>query len=97
MGFPKIKKDPDARLDYPYDMGPLLVPGDSIVSATVAVTESAPDEALVVEPDPEIAGTVIIPWINGGTEGEKYDVTYHFATFEGREDDRTRTLDVKER
>lgn len=97
MGFPKIKKDPNARLDYPYDMGPLLVPGAVIVSATVVVTDSAPDDALVVEPDPDIVGSIIIPWINGGTGGKKYDVTYHWVDSEGREDDRTRTLDVKER
>lgn len=93
MGFPRRVHDPNAVLDYPMDWSAWLPEGDTIISVTV----TAPDD-ITVAPDPEIvAGHIVVAWLAGGEQGGKYDVKYHIETAQGREDDRSITLVVKER
>jgi hypothetical protein len=94
VGFPKRLHDPNAVLDYPVDWSAWLPDGDTIVDVTVTV----PDD-ITLTGDPEISpeGTIVVAWLAGGTADVKYDVTYHIVTAQGREDDRSITLVVRER
>lgn len=93
MGFPRRLHDPSAVLDYPMDWSAWLASGEVIISAEV----TAPDD-IQIAADPEIiGGTIVKPFISGGANGLKYDVRYHIATNQGREEDRSITLVVKER
>jgi hypothetical protein len=93
VGFPKRIHDPDARLDYPFDWSDWLPEGDSIESATVTA-----EAGVTVDGTPTIVGgTKVVPYILGGTVGQTYDVTCHIVTADGREDDRSITLVVKEK
>jgi hypothetical protein len=94
MAFPRRLHDPDAVLDYPVDWSDWLTGGDTIVSAEVFPPTGITVGSVDVHP------TVVIAWLSGGVpsvSGTKYDVRYHIVTAQGREDDRTITLVVKER
>lgn len=94
MAFPRRTHDPNAVLDYPVDWSDWLPPGDSIVDATVTAADGITVGTVDVQPQ------AVIAWLSGGvasSKGTKYDVNYHIVTAEGREDDRTITLVVKER
>lgn len=93
MGFPRRIKDPDAVLDFPVDWSSWLPDGDTIESATVtAETGIVVDSFSVVN-----SGTAVVAWLSGGTTDERYVVTYHIVTVEGREDDRSITVVIRER
>ena len=103
-------KDPNAVLDYPYDWAaaedqfgnpikPWLEPGDIIVDATVTVSTFVDDpRPLYAETDPpNFTDTTTTVVLSGGTVGKSYLVTIHVRTFDGREDDRTILIRVRER
>jgi hypothetical protein len=93
VGFPKRPHDPDAVLDYPFDWSDWLTEGDTIESALVTA-----ETGVTIEGTPAVVdGTKVVPYISGGTVGSTYDVTCHITTVDGREDDRSITLVVKER
>ena len=83
-------KDPDAVLDYQWDWATWLPTGDTIASATVTA-----DTGLTVASDSNTA-TVVTAWLSGGTVGESYDVTCRVVTADGRTDDRTITLLIRQ-
>jgi len=87
----KYTKDPDAVLDYQFNWESWLADGDEIESATVT-----PESGLTVDSTAVTAGTVTA-WVSGGTAGNTYDLTCHIVTTDGREDDRTIRIVVKER
>ena len=91
MAFPKRVHDPDAYLDYSSDWSEWLVDGDTITAADVTAEAGVTVEAV------SHTETVAYAWISGGTAGEKYDVTFRVTTAAGRIDDRSITLDCKER
>lgn len=100
MGFPRRLKDPNAVLDFPVDWSRWLASGETITAATVT-----PATGLTVQGSPAIEDSqetgvpdsVVVPILSGGTVGQKYDVTYHITTSEGRVDDRSITVVIKER
>jgi hypothetical protein len=92
VGFPKRVHDPDAVLDYPFDWSAWLEEGDTITDTTVTA-----EAGVTVVGTPVVDGGKVVPYISGGTVGESYDVTCHIVTADGREDDRSITLVVKER
>jgi len=83
-------KDPDAVLDYQWDWATWLPTGDTIASATVTS-----DIGLTVDSDSNTA-TAVTAWLSGGTVGESYDVTCRVVTADGRTDDRTITLLIRQ-
>lgn len=83
-------KDPDAVLDYQWDWATWLPTGDTIASATVTS-----DIGLTVDSASNTA-TVVTAWLSGGTVGESYDVTCRVVTADGRTDDRTITLLIRQ-
>lgn len=95
-GKPTIEKDPNAVLDYPFDWTEYLTPlSDTIISATfILETPLTADEARQ-ELNPE--GTIAVVWVEaGGVAGKTYRVTCRIVTADGRIDDRSIWLKMKE-
>ena len=81
-------KDPEAVLDYYLDWTPFLA-GDTIVTSVWVAT------ATVTIRDPAVVGSFTQIWVEGGTAGELVDLTNHIVTTEGREEDGTLRLKVR--
>jgi len=85
-------KDPDAILDYSVDWGKLWLPaGDSISSSTWIVPTP-----LVVDEE-YFDSRVTTVWISGGVNRNTYSITNRIETTQGRVDDRTFKLVVRNR
>lgn len=90
-GAASIVKDPDAVLDYSLDLSAWLTDaGDSLQSLVVIGNGVTIDSHA-------ISGTSVIAWVSGGTVGESATVTFRFTTANGRTDDRSITLKIRER
>jgi hypothetical protein len=96
---PKIEKDPDAVLDYPFDWTDWLADiGDSIASAVIEC-EPADDSSTLANPQTDVSATKVTAWLGGGTVGKTYRVTCHITTSHtpvARKDDRSIFIKVKE-
>lgn len=84
-----VTKDPDATLDYALDWTAWLPEGDTIDSITltaagVDIVSSSHD------------ATTVTVWLGGGTPG-KATLTCRVHTTQGRVDDRTLTLYIRNR
>lgn len=83
-------KDPAARLDYEIDWTTWL-DGDTLTASTwvsdsgLTVASSSYDDS---------KATV---WLTGGTLGTRYKVTNHITTAQGRIDERTLTITIRDR
>jgi hypothetical protein len=89
------EKDPDARLDYFWDWTDWLGPAELITNHSFSIVP-----ILGVELDTSSVSTdgkKVVAWLIGGEENTAVDVTCHIITNEGREDDRTMNIWVKER
>jgi len=97
-GLPVYRKDPGSRLDYGFDLGAQgwLAQGETVTSLEVTAATPVGADALVIEA-PTVAGGVIYAWISGGSLGKDYAVTFHWATSAGRVDERSLTLQVRNR
>lgn len=84
-------KDPNALLDYQWDWSDWLADGETITSAVIDV----PDDLTLDHQDD--AATTVTAWLEGGTDGEGYQVTCSIVTSAGREDDRSIYLRCRER
>lgn len=84
-------KDPDATLDYAIDWSRWLTAGDSIRTSVW----SAPTP-LVVEAE-SASSTQAIVWLSGGEGGKRYTVVNTITTTNGRKDQRSFVLNVKDR
>lgn len=85
--------DPSARLDYTFSWAGLLVGTDVIVSATVT-----PDVAGIVTLDPATHDDkTVTVWATGLSVNGKVRLVCHITTAEGRQDERTIILYVKDR
>lgn len=84
-------KDPQAVLDYGYDWSTWMVTGDTIVASSWAA-----DAGVNVTANTFDATTTTV-WLSGGTVGEVYKVVNHITTSDGRQDDRTIYVKVKNR
>lgn len=90
MAFPKFVKDPEAVLDYVVDWSDWLE-ADTISASQWTVPTGI---TIVTSSFTDTAATV---WLSGGTVGERYDVTNGISTDGGRDDDRTITIQVKQK
>lgn len=86
-------KDPDAVLDYTLDLSAWLPEGDSVQTASATVTQGdvVVDSCTATPPDK------VVLWLSAGTTGTRAQVTVHWTTTAGREDDRTLQLRISER
>lgn len=84
-------KDPDAVLDYAVDWTEWLTEGETITDSTWLVPDG------LTEDSASHTTSRATVWLAGGTAGTRYAVTNRITTDQGRTDDRTITIDVKER
>jgi hypothetical protein len=82
--------DPSAILDYYIDWGPWLG-GDTLVSSTWVATGGT-----VTLSQEAIVGDFTQVWAGGGLAGELIDLTNHVVTTDGREDERTIRLIMRD-
>lgn len=91
-------KDPDAVLDYQFDWQeldrPWLSLGEEIVASTISLEVGATDLTIDNTTHDATSATV---WLSGGEVGKDYEVTNHITTNQGRQDDRTMLIQVRER
>jgi hypothetical protein len=86
-----FEKDPDAVLDYQFDWSDWLAEGDSISSYTIDE-----DTGITVDSSSNDADSVTV-WLSGGTALENYVVRCEIVTSDGRTDERSMLLRVRER
>ncbi|USC17024.1 hypothetical protein [Rhodococcus sp. 11-3] len=84
-------KDPEAVLDYHFDWSAWLSDGETISSSTFESTAG-----ITIDSNTTTA-TVATVWLSGGIRGRLYEITNHIVTNQGREDDRSITIRVKDR
>lgn len=89
--FQKIK-DPDAVLDYQFDWAAFLPEGDVIVASTMT-----PDSADITVDSESHTDTTTTVWLSGGVLGATHLCTNHITTQDGRQEDKTLTLTIKEK
>jgi hypothetical protein len=84
-------KDPQAVLDYRWDWADWMAVNDSITTHLVTVTGG-----IVLGTHSHDTNSVTA-WLSGGTAGTTATATCRITTTQGRTDDRTIWLRVKER
>lgn len=84
-------KDPDATLDYGVDWSDWLAQGETITGSVWTLT------AGITKYNESYGTTATTVWLQGGVSGTTYRATNHITTSEGRQDDRTLTIKVKDR
>jgi hypothetical protein len=89
--FPSYDKDPAANLDYGFNLANWLVGGDTVAVSSWIVPAGLTAGVVGFSP------TATLIWLSGGTAGMWYEVTNHFRTVAGREDERTMIIKVRER
>ena len=83
-------KDPNAVLDYQWDWSSWLPSDDAIASATITA-----DAGLTVNSSSNTESTATA-WLSGGADGQSYRVTCRIVTADGRTDDRTITILIRQ-
>ena len=99
-----FSKDVDAVLDYKFDWKGLtngssgaqsdwLQSGETITEKTITVDDGITQDSSSLTD----SNTSVTVWLSGGTAGQKYNVACRIVTSEGRTDERTIRIHVKER
>lgn len=86
MAIIRYTKDPNAKLDYPFNWAAWLPYGDAIASVSYVVEAGL---ALASSPAPSFSDTVATPFLEGGTVGMTYSVVCRITTAVGRIQDQT--------
>lgn len=89
----KWVKDPQAVLDYCLDWALWLSAEDYLVDAQF----SCPNASITLLSSNLREDTMAIVWVAGGIVGEKVLITCHITTEQGRQDERTFELTIKEK
>jgi len=84
-------KDPQAVLDYRFDWAQWLAAGETITAHTVTVP------AGLAKDSDSATSTAVTVWLSGGTAGVDYAVGCRVTTSQGRTDERTIVIAVRER
>lgn len=84
-------QDPQANLDYWFDVNPAITDQGSAL-ASYEITITGDDDALTKTGEVLSSGVVYF-WLANPTEGVRYTVTIHFELANGFEDDWSRTVD----
>lgn len=101
----RYTKDPDAVLDFHFVWAEWLEAVDDTLAdhevtadSGLTVDSSAINsEEITIDDETYAANTVVTAWLSGGQANNLYTVTCHMVTSEGREDDRSMVIHVKER
>lgn len=91
MATPSYTHDPDAFLDYTWDWAQWLPDGDTIVGAEILTPDG------ITSSIEGFNATTVTTFLAGGEGGFSYVVTCRVTTQDGRVDDRSIKLKVKER
>lgn len=96
----KFKKDPASTLDYIIDYAEWLVEGDFIVASGWVIESIAGDPAPLVEVpppnlQPEFEALLARVWLAAGTRGNTYTCTNSVTTSDGRVDERSIFIEVR--
>ena len=89
-------KDPQAKLDYSFDWREWL--GADTISAFLLLVDPVTATGMTVAtvpPQVQVGGIVTF-WLQGGVEGDAYNVTCRVSTAAGRTDDRTMKIKIKQ-
>lgn len=84
-------KDPAAVLDYKFNWADWLGATDTITSHTITA-----DAGITVNSS-STTTTAVTVWLSGGTADTDYEVVCRIVTTDGRTDERTMTVRVRER
>lgn len=84
-------KDPSDVLDYAVDWSRWLTDGDTVTASTWDVPAGLTKGA-----DSHASGKATV-WLSGGTAGQQYVVTNHITTTQGRQADKSLTVNVRNR
>jgi hypothetical protein len=84
-----FEKDPSAVLDFVVDWSEFLPESDSIQSVTATAT------AGITIASSQFSGKKHVIWLSGGTDGTSYLVTSRVTSTEGRVDERTFEVAVR--
>lgn len=84
-------KDPESVLDFQCDWSDWMAAGDSISTSSWAA-----EAGITVDSDSNTAATATV-WLSGGTAGNSYNATNTIVTSQGRTDERTIVVKVRER
>lgn len=88
---PSFTKDPDATLDWHFDWSSWLASGETISTSTFICS------AGIVVSSTSATTTNTTIWLSGGRPGQPYRITNRVVTNQGRTDDRSITVRVKDR
>lgn len=91
MSIARFTHDPNSVLDYSVDWSSWLASGETISSSVWTV------EAGLTKDSESNTTTVATVWVSSGTAGSDYEATNRITTTDGRTDDRTITIRVRER
>ena len=86
----QFTQDPQAVKDYTIDWGTWLPEGDTIAASSWTV--DGPDDTFVKGTDAQVdtkTDTTTTVWLSGGTLDQRYQVTNHITTTQGRQEDHT--------
>lgn len=93
-----IEKDPSARLVYSMDWSEWLPSGDTLATASYAISTISGDAAPIVKHSQGLQGTTVsYVELSGGTAKEFYTVTATITTTDGNTDRRAFRLKVNNR
>lgn len=87
----KFSKDSDAVLDYRVDWSAWLPEADTISASTWTA-----DAGITIDSS-SFTDTSTTVWLSGGTVTEVYNVVNHITTADGREEDQTIIIQIRER
>lgn len=85
------RKDPSAVLDWAFDWSAWLDDDETITSHTVTA-----ESGITKNSDSATEGVVTV-WLSGGTDDADYTVTCRVTTSAGRTDERSITIQVRDR
>lgn len=86
-----LTKDPDAVLDYAFDWSAWLADGETILTYSAAIESGD----AVIDSTSQTPNTVIV-WLSGGTIDTNVELRCQVTTSEGRTDDRTIVILIRE-
>jgi hypothetical protein len=85
-------KDPGEKKDYAIDWAAHLATSETISTSTWVVQTGITQTT----PAPSNTTTTTTIWLSGGTEGTEYRITNHVVTNQGREFERSFTVNVQQ-
>lgn len=87
----KWNKDPSAVLDYEINWSKWLASDDTLSAHTITADQGITVDSSVLATDK------VTVWLSGGTTGVTYRVACRVTTANGRTDERTIVISVKDR